>query len=225
MAPEILRKRLGEAAAGFRSDAVGRRGGRDPVAELYAERRRDYSLFSLQLGDADCEALRPYLFGRLIPRKAGDPPVTCLNLVDGEWRRTAELAPSALARRPPRDALRAGALARERLRARGRQGSRLLVVARVGRRRAGLPKARPQELLAPPAVLLRGVPRRAPPADAEDAARGRQGLLGGQARRRSPGGQRREGDAGRDRPDDDRGADLLEGRVHAGGRVHASSRR
>jgi acyl-CoA reductase-like NAD-dependent aldehyde dehydrogenase len=93
MAPETLRKRLGEAAARFRSLAVGERGGRDPVAELYAERRRDYSLFSLQLGDADCEALRPYLFDQPIPRKAGDRPVTCLNLVEGEWRRTAELAP------------------------------------------------------------------------------------------------------------------------------------
>ena len=135
MAPETLRKRLGEAAARFRSLAVGERGGRDPVAELYAERRRDYSLFSLQLGDADCEALRPYLFGQPIPRKAGDRPVTCLNLVDGEWRRTAELAPRHVPRRSPRDALRAGALARERLRVRDRPGPRLLVVARVGQRR------------------------------------------------------------------------------------------
>ncbi len=29
--------------------------------------------------------------GRPIPRKVGDAPVTCLNLVDGDWRRTAEL--------------------------------------------------------------------------------------------------------------------------------------
>jgi acyl-CoA reductase-like NAD-dependent aldehyde dehydrogenase len=93
MAPETLRKRLGEAALRFRADAVGRHGGGDPVAELYAERRLDYSLFSLQLGDAECEALRPYLFDQPIPRKVGDAPVTCLNLVDGEWRRTAELAP------------------------------------------------------------------------------------------------------------------------------------
>ena len=65
------------------------------MGALYTERRAAYSLFSLQLSDADCEALRPYLFGRPIPRKAGDKPVTCLNLVDGEWRRTAELVPGA----------------------------------------------------------------------------------------------------------------------------------
>ena len=75
------------------AEAIDERGGRDPVAALYAERRAAYSLFSLQLSDADCEALRPYLFGRPIPRKAGDKPLTCLNLVDGEWRRTAELVP------------------------------------------------------------------------------------------------------------------------------------
>jgi aldehyde dehydrogenase (NAD+) len=92
MAPESIRQRLGHAAERFTAQLIGERGGRDPVAELYAERRRSYSLFSLPLADADCEALRPYLFGRPIPRKPGDAPVTCLNLVDGEWRRTAELA-------------------------------------------------------------------------------------------------------------------------------------
>lgn len=91
MAPGTLGERLLEAATRFRSEGVGERGGRDPVADLYADRRGAYSLFSLQLGDAECEALRPYLFGRPIPRKAGDPPVVCLNLVDGEWRRPAEL--------------------------------------------------------------------------------------------------------------------------------------
>ncbi len=89
--PETLRKSLGEAARRFESAGLGERGGRDPVAELYGERRRAYSLFAPGLADADCEALRPYLFGRPIPRKAGDPPVTCLNLVDGAWRRPAEL--------------------------------------------------------------------------------------------------------------------------------------
>jgi acyl-CoA reductase-like NAD-dependent aldehyde dehydrogenase len=93
MAAETLRERLVRAAERFRSQAVGERGGRDPMAELYAERRRGYSLFALQLSDAECEALRPYLFDQPIPRKAGDRPVTCLNLVDGEWRRPADLAP------------------------------------------------------------------------------------------------------------------------------------
>jgi acyl-CoA reductase-like NAD-dependent aldehyde dehydrogenase len=91
MAPDPLRQRFGQAAERFLTQFIGERGGRDPVAELYAERRRSYSLFALQLSDADCEALRPYLFGRPIPRKPGDAPLTCLNLVEGEWRKTAEL--------------------------------------------------------------------------------------------------------------------------------------
>jgi acyl-CoA reductase-like NAD-dependent aldehyde dehydrogenase len=85
--------RLAEAAKRFLAESIDERGGRDPVAGLYPERRAAYSLFSRQLSDADCEALRPYLFGRHIPRKAGDRPITCLNLVDGEWRRPAELVP------------------------------------------------------------------------------------------------------------------------------------
>jgi len=93
MDPKTLHTRLSEAAKRFHAEAIDERGGRDPVAALYPERRAGYSLFSLPLSDADCEALRPYLFGRPIPRKAGDKPVTCLNLVDGEWRRTAELVP------------------------------------------------------------------------------------------------------------------------------------
>jgi acyl-CoA reductase-like NAD-dependent aldehyde dehydrogenase len=82
---------LAEAARRFVSDAVDARGGPDPVAALYRQRRASYSLFSLQISDAECEALRPYLFGRAIPRRAGDKPITCLNLIDGEWRRPAEL--------------------------------------------------------------------------------------------------------------------------------------
>src|SRR5579883_1812275 len=93
MSAEPLRTRLARAASLFLSESTGERGGRDPIAALYAERRAAYSLFSLQLSDADCEALRPYLFGRPIPRKAGDKPLACLNLVDGEWRRTAEMVP------------------------------------------------------------------------------------------------------------------------------------
>jgi acyl-CoA reductase-like NAD-dependent aldehyde dehydrogenase len=93
MDAKALHARLSEAARRFHAEAIDERGGRDPVAALYPERRAAYSLFSLGLSDADCEALRPYLFGRAIPRKAGDKPVTCLNLVDGEWRRTAELTP------------------------------------------------------------------------------------------------------------------------------------
>jgi acyl-CoA reductase-like NAD-dependent aldehyde dehydrogenase len=93
MDPTTLRVRLSQAAERFVSAAMDERGGPDPVAELYSARRASYSLFSLQLGDADCEVLRPYLFGRPIPRKAGDRPATCLNLVDGQWRRPVELVP------------------------------------------------------------------------------------------------------------------------------------
>jgi len=93
MDPKTLHARLADAAKRFHAESIDERGGRDPVAALYPERRAAYSLFSLQLSDADCEALRPYLFGRPIPRKPGDKPVTCLNLVDGEWRRPAELVP------------------------------------------------------------------------------------------------------------------------------------
>jgi acyl-CoA reductase-like NAD-dependent aldehyde dehydrogenase len=91
MDPKTLSARVADAAKRFHAESVDERGGRDPVAALYPDRRAGYSLFSLQLSDADCEALRPYLFGRPIPRKPGDKPVPCLNLVDGEWRRTAEL--------------------------------------------------------------------------------------------------------------------------------------
>jgi acyl-CoA reductase-like NAD-dependent aldehyde dehydrogenase len=91
--PKSLTARLREASARFSSEAVDERGGRDPVAGLFPERRAGFSLFSLQLSDADCESLRPYLFGRPIPRRAGDRPLACLNLVDGEWRRVAEMVP------------------------------------------------------------------------------------------------------------------------------------
>jgi alpha-ketoglutaric semialdehyde dehydrogenase len=93
MYPKALTARLRDASTRFLAEAIDERGGRDPVAALYPERRAGYSLFSLQLSDAECESLRPYLFGRAIPRKPGDKPPVCLNLVEGEWRRTAELVP------------------------------------------------------------------------------------------------------------------------------------
>jgi acyl-CoA reductase-like NAD-dependent aldehyde dehydrogenase len=93
MDPKLLHIQLAEAASRFLGESIDELGGRDPVAALYAERREGYSLFSLGLSDADCEALRPYLFGRSIPKKPGDRPVSCLNLVDGEWTLTAEKVP------------------------------------------------------------------------------------------------------------------------------------
>jgi acyl-CoA reductase-like NAD-dependent aldehyde dehydrogenase len=93
MDSKSLSPRLADAARHFLAESVDARGGKDPIAALYAERRAGYSLFSVGLSDADCEALRPYLFGRPIPRTPGDAPVPCLNLFDGEWQRPAELVP------------------------------------------------------------------------------------------------------------------------------------
>src|ERR1700761_6799675 len=93
MDAKTLHSRLADASKRFHSEGIDERGGRDPVAALYAERRTGYSLFTVPMSDADCESLRPYLFGRPIPRKQGDTPLTCLNLVDGEWRRPSELVP------------------------------------------------------------------------------------------------------------------------------------
>ncbi len=90
--PPGLLGRLAEAAEHFLSHSIGERGGPDPLAALYNERRASYSLFSRQLSDAECEALRPYLFGRPIPRRPGEEPIICLNLVGGEWRRPRELS-------------------------------------------------------------------------------------------------------------------------------------
>jgi acyl-CoA reductase-like NAD-dependent aldehyde dehydrogenase len=88
-----LTEELAAAAQKLISESIDVKGGKDPVAALYAKRRAGYSLFSRGMSDADCEALRPYLFGRPIPKKPGDAPVVCLNLVNGEWRRPKELVP------------------------------------------------------------------------------------------------------------------------------------
>jgi alpha-ketoglutaric semialdehyde dehydrogenase len=93
MDPHVLHEKLNGAARRWRDEAIDTRGGKDPVASLYEERRKAYGLFAKGMSDADCEALRPYLFGRPIPRKPGDAPIVCLNLVDGEWRRTSEMVP------------------------------------------------------------------------------------------------------------------------------------
>jgi acyl-CoA reductase-like NAD-dependent aldehyde dehydrogenase len=92
MVANLLLGRLAEAAERFLAHSIGELGGPDPVAALYPERRASYSLFSRQLTDTECEALRPYLFGRPIPRRPGEAAIICLNVVDGEWRRTRELS-------------------------------------------------------------------------------------------------------------------------------------
>jgi len=40
-----------------------------------------YSLFSLQIIDAECERCPLSVSSHAIPRRAGDKPITCLNLI------------------------------------------------------------------------------------------------------------------------------------------------
>jgi alpha-ketoglutaric semialdehyde dehydrogenase len=61
--------------------------GRDPTAALYPERRQTWNLFVPNLSDADCEVLRPYLFGYgKLPRAPRDAAPRCHNFIAGEWR-------------------------------------------------------------------------------------------------------------------------------------------
>ena len=55
-----------------------RQEGLDPIAALYPARRKQHSLFSNLLTDAEMESLRPYLFGAAQPR--------IFNLVEGHWK-------------------------------------------------------------------------------------------------------------------------------------------
>jgi acyl-CoA reductase-like NAD-dependent aldehyde dehydrogenase len=64
--------------------------GKDPLSALYRERRKAWSLFAPNLSDADCEVLRPYLFGYgKLPRAPKDPAPRCHNFIAGEWRAPA----------------------------------------------------------------------------------------------------------------------------------------
>ena len=58
--------------------------GPDPLGARYGERRAGYSLFARMLGDAEIEALRPYIFcyQDLPPRRK----LTIRNFIAGEWR-------------------------------------------------------------------------------------------------------------------------------------------
>ena len=54
--------------------------GADPFAEIWRERRADWSLFSNNLSDHEIELLRPYLFPyKHLPESAADEPVASLN--------------------------------------------------------------------------------------------------------------------------------------------------
>jgi acyl-CoA reductase-like NAD-dependent aldehyde dehydrogenase len=72
--------------------------GPDPLALLYPERRKAYSLFAPNISDAEAEALRPYLFDYApLPRKVGDRAPSCHNLIDGHWRAPAKGEYAAMA--------------------------------------------------------------------------------------------------------------------------------
>lgn len=76
---------LAPAIAAF--NAAGQLGP-DPLGAVYAERRKQHSLFSNLLSDQDLEALRPYLFchGGNIPQRPEDKPTRVTNLIGGTWR-------------------------------------------------------------------------------------------------------------------------------------------
>jgi alpha-ketoglutaric semialdehyde dehydrogenase len=89
----ILHSKLTDAARRFVAEQIDVMGGEDPVAALYRERRLAFNLFAKSLSDADCEALRPYLFGRKIPAASGESPVPCLNFIGGTWHKPIEAVP------------------------------------------------------------------------------------------------------------------------------------
>ena len=149
--------------------------------------------------------------------RAGPLPEPRRRRVEAPGRARAD----EVARRPSRHAVRGRALAARPTSTHAiDRALRLLDVARVGERGARVPQARREELLAPARSYfyeecLDELRQQTP----EDAPRGGQGLLGGEARGRSPRGERREGDGGRRHPDDGRRAVVLEGRYLPAGVV------
>ena len=65
--------------------------GKDPVAQLFAERRKAHGLFTNLLTDKELELLKPYLFCyRDLPQRSSDAPIRVTNFIDGEWRLPAK---------------------------------------------------------------------------------------------------------------------------------------
>jgi acyl-CoA reductase-like NAD-dependent aldehyde dehydrogenase len=73
------------------SEFVGKGGiDPDPLAAIYTERRKHWSLFSPLMSEADIETLRPYFFAyKNLPEKPDDKPVPSLNFIDGQWQPAA----------------------------------------------------------------------------------------------------------------------------------------
>jgi hypothetical protein len=65
--------------------------GKDPVGQVFAERRKAHGLFTNLLTDKELELLKPYLFCyRELPQRSSDAPVRVTNFIDGEWRLPAK---------------------------------------------------------------------------------------------------------------------------------------
>ena len=60
--------------------------GKDPLAQIYAERRKSHGLFTNLLTDKELDLLRPYIFCyRELPQRSSDAPVRVTNFIDREW--------------------------------------------------------------------------------------------------------------------------------------------
>ena len=65
--------------------------GKDPLAAVFAERRKAHGLFTNLLTDKELELLKPYLFCyRELPQRSADAPVRVTNFIDAEWRLPAK---------------------------------------------------------------------------------------------------------------------------------------
>jgi acyl-CoA reductase-like NAD-dependent aldehyde dehydrogenase len=61
--------------------------GRDPLVEMWPERRKNWSLFSNNISEQEIELLRPYIFSyRKLPEATADAPIDSLNFINGHWQ-------------------------------------------------------------------------------------------------------------------------------------------
>ncbi len=78
---------LTEVEKFLKNDGIGK----DPWAKVFEERRKAYSLFSLQLSDAQIEKLRSYIFSYdKLPSSASDAHIPAPNLIAGEWKMASQ---------------------------------------------------------------------------------------------------------------------------------------
>jgi acyl-CoA reductase-like NAD-dependent aldehyde dehydrogenase len=61
--------------------------GKDPLAQVYSTRRKNWGLFTSGLRDEEMEALRGYIFPYTeLPKTPDAKPVAVWNLINGEWK-------------------------------------------------------------------------------------------------------------------------------------------